>query len=336
MVLGDSPDLAFVVEIDPTKRIDHLKTLIKERRPDVFGDIMSIHVVLWKVKIPLDVPNKKLSALTKKSSACIETELGGEKLRALQRITDVFPVETQDEIIEVLTERSISVIKDEHTSPLFNAETVTTSKKNPSNHSENEKRPNKRPRILSPPPYQDDESQASLTQDTSRLSSSQSLARQLKGKGLEFYYDAGKSATATPTWSITKVEDAKRVEKMVFEFLKARKLPEEWPVDGFVIEDCTAFMQMVADSGQGLLGSKITKKYFLKVIRTFHDLVCIYFHSDLFFFHFNTSHIYSIFDIDRGKVSEFCVYQKLLQYMEHSQGEYRQRSLHGEASNNSL
>ena len=65
MILGESPDLAFVVEADRTKSIDHLKNLIKERRPDVFGDVVSVHITLWQVVIPLDVPNSKLNLVSK-------------------------------------------------------------------------------------------------------------------------------------------------------------------------------------------------------------------------------------------------------------------------------
>src|SRR4051794_21466880 len=107
MVFGDSPDFAFIVEIDPTKRIDHLKSAIKERRPDVFGDVLAIHLILWRVDIALDTPGGKLSFLESGSSLCIETILGGEKLRSLQQINKVFPVRSCDEIVQVLVERPV-------------------------------------------------------------------------------------------------------------------------------------------------------------------------------------------------------------------------------------
>ena len=44
MVLGDSPDFAFVVRMNPTKRIDDLKGAIKERRPGVFGDSLAVNM----------------------------------------------------------------------------------------------------------------------------------------------------------------------------------------------------------------------------------------------------------------------------------------------------
>lgn len=257
----------------------------------MFDAVMSVHITLWKVKIPLDVSNKKFSALMKKPlPAHVEIELGGERLRALQRITNVFQAETLDEVVEVLVERPVSAIKDENANPplamnvSIPSPIATKLKMTLRDRSSIGKRPEKRLRALSPLKEEepDDDSQGFPTQDTSRLSSSQSLARQLQQKGLEFYYNAGRTATATPAWSISKVEDTKRVEQMFFEFQKARKLPQEWPANGLAIDDCTAFMQMIADSGQGVIGSKITKRYFLKTVRIFRDLVCIFYFIFIF------------------------------------------------------
>ena len=105
MVLGDSPDHAFVVEINPAKRVDHLKRAIKEIRPDVFCDVLAIHMVLWRVNIALDEPGRKLLAPRSSSSFYIETILDGEKLSSLQRIEKVFNVADDDENVHVLVER---------------------------------------------------------------------------------------------------------------------------------------------------------------------------------------------------------------------------------------
>ena len=105
LILGNSPEFAFVVEIDPAKTIDHLKSAIKKRRPDVFGDVLDVHISLWKVDIALDVPNEKLLALQSGSDLCIETVIGGERLRALQQIGKTFPTVGCDETVRVLIER---------------------------------------------------------------------------------------------------------------------------------------------------------------------------------------------------------------------------------------
>ena len=109
MVLGESPELAFVIEIELSKSIDHLKKLIKERRPDVFDNIVSVHIILWKVTIALDMPSRKLSVLEKNEV----TKLGGEKQHALQKIAKVFPIEAEDHdvVIDIAIERPIVVVK---------------------------------------------------------------------------------------------------------------------------------------------------------------------------------------------------------------------------------
>lgn len=50
------------------------------------------------------------------------------------------------------------------------------------------------------------------------------------------------------------------------------------------LDDCTAFMQLFADSGQGLIGSKITQNYFMKNVRYFKELVYIYIILSLYYF----------------------------------------------------
>src|SRR3954447_7902423 len=109
MVLGESPDLAFAIEADPTKSADLLKILIKERRPDVFGDVVSVLIRLWKVKIRLDTPSKKLSVLTEDPSACIETKLGGSRLRPLQKIGELFPTDGVGETVDIIVEPPVDV-----------------------------------------------------------------------------------------------------------------------------------------------------------------------------------------------------------------------------------
>ena len=79
-------------------------------------------------------------------------------------------------------------------------------------------------------------------------------------------------------------------------------------------------MKMLADSGRGLLESKITKGYFLKLVRIFNDLVRI------FLLHFallcEIILILMPFFIsikkDKSKVPRFCTAQRLLHRMEHS------------------
>jgi hypothetical protein len=110
--------------------------------------------------------------------------------------------------------------------------------------------------------------------DTSRTSSVLSVARNLLRAGLDHYYNAGAIAATTSTWSVSKGDNMNRIERMFFKFQAFRGYPEEWPTDGLTIDDCTAFMQVIAESGQGILDKKITKTYFFKTVRGFDSLVC--------------------------------------------------------------
>jgi hypothetical protein len=116
--------------------------------------------------------------------------------------------------------------------------------------------------------------------DASRTGAVISVVRNLFRSGLDHYYKAGAIAATTSTWSVSKVDNMNRIEQMFFKFQAFRGYPEEWPANGLTIEDCTAFMQLIADSGQGLLDKKITKTYFLKSVRVFDNLVCYLLRND--------------------------------------------------------
>jgi hypothetical protein len=105
------------------------------------------------------------------------------------------------------------------------------------------------------------------------VESGRNIAEVVKTNGLDYYYEAGKNASAITTWSHSKIDEFLRIEHNLFEFQRLCGKPQEWPADGLPIDDCTAFMQMLADSGKGLLDKTITKRYFLKLVRIFGDLV---------------------------------------------------------------
>ena len=65
--------------------------------------------------------------------------------------------------------------------------------------------------------------------------SSQNLAKKVLDNGLEYYYEAGRSASVKSTSSIAKIDEILRIESTFFEFQKLRGLPSEWPVDGLTI-----------------------------------------------------------------------------------------------------
>jgi hypothetical protein len=258
MILGDSPDFAFVVHIDLTKRIDDLKSAIKKKRPDVFGDSPAVNMVLWKVDIALDVANEKLSALQRgESRLCIDIELGGEKLRALQQIGKAFSVLDGDdddgETVRVLIER----VEESSSSParvLRRSRSVFDKEKLVDDWiDDTEVSLNKRRRTTA---YTSD----SVNRQSSEpdvfagfaLSqgsvASQNLTREVREKGLDYYYDAGKSASANTTWSIAKIDDTLRVQRIFFQFQKERGKSEEWPKDGLSIGMVHFLMQLGIDT----------------------------------------------------------------------------------------
>ena len=54
LVHHDLAEHAFPVHIPKTSFIGDLKKLIKEERPDVFGNVVAVNLSLWKVNIPID------------------------------------------------------------------------------------------------------------------------------------------------------------------------------------------------------------------------------------------------------------------------------------------
>src|SRR4051794_31299300 len=83
-------------------------------------------------------------------------------------------------------------------------------------------------------------------------------------KGVEHYYNAGEKAVAAITMSPATKSERDRVERMFVRYQELRGVSEMWPSEGPSIEDCTAFMNVLADAGNGLLDERITKRYFLK------------------------------------------------------------------------
>lgn len=105
LVLGDSAEHAFVVDIDPNKCVDHLKSAIKEKRPDILSNVLAIYLRLWKV----DVDVFTLSKVLADGRHHIETTLDGLLLRPLQKIKDVFPTIRYNENINILIECPVAI-----------------------------------------------------------------------------------------------------------------------------------------------------------------------------------------------------------------------------------
>ena len=110
LVLGDVPPTrhAFIVNIAKTATTDELKDAIKEKKYNSFHDLDATDLVLWKVDIPLDVPNPALHVLESTHNIDIKA-LHGKELPALRKIGRSFPGELADEHVHVIVERPDSV-----------------------------------------------------------------------------------------------------------------------------------------------------------------------------------------------------------------------------------
>ena len=54
LILGDSPDRMFTLEVEETKNVSILKKLIKEENSSSFGNVDSKNIDLWMVDLRLD------------------------------------------------------------------------------------------------------------------------------------------------------------------------------------------------------------------------------------------------------------------------------------------
>ncbi|GBB99563.1 hypothetical protein RclHR1_03560018 [Rhizophagus clarus] len=106
LVIGDSTKRAFSIEIDKDKCVDHLKFMIKTKKHPRFDTISSDELDIWKVDVPLDKLNDKISPTN------IKTMLSGEELSPLSKIGDVFSDNLAENNINVLVQFPDDVQKD--------------------------------------------------------------------------------------------------------------------------------------------------------------------------------------------------------------------------------
>ena len=80
-VLGDDLKRVFIVEVEKTKKVGILKTLIKKENSSSFRNVDSKNIDLWNVSIPKDDDaDERLKSI-----------YNLEPLDALLRLSDVFP-----------------------------------------------------------------------------------------------------------------------------------------------------------------------------------------------------------------------------------------------------
>jgi hypothetical protein len=129
LIIEDPAECAFVVEIDSNKRVDHLRSIIKERRPDVFKDALSIHMSLWRVDVDPGYLIEKSLAHKNNLRHLIENILEGHRLNPLQPINKAFPIGLNEENVHVLIERPTLIAAESSIGPLIKrSDSVTYSK----------------------------------------------------------------------------------------------------------------------------------------------------------------------------------------------------------------
>src|SRR5579862_1014890 len=81
LAYGDPLENSFPVDIVSTKSIGHLKKIIREERPDVFGSTVAVHLKLWKVDVSI-TDNTRFQTLREYESVetAMQEALGGERL----------------------------------------------------------------------------------------------------------------------------------------------------------------------------------------------------------------------------------------------------------------
>ncbi|RHZ58297.1 hypothetical protein Glove_374g15 [Diversispora epigaea] len=123
LVAGENPSNAFEVEIAKSKSISFLKEVIKEKKKNDFATFDADKLKLWKVDIPTENENEKLTAV-QNINVNIKDDLGGEELKPLSKISKHFPTEPPEEHIHIIVRRPDEK-KRRFIAPLLTRQTVS-------------------------------------------------------------------------------------------------------------------------------------------------------------------------------------------------------------------
>ncbi|RHZ79302.1 hypothetical protein Glove_149g87 [Diversispora epigaea] len=104
LVVDENPSNAFPVEIGNNKLVGFLKEVIKEKKKNDFATFDADKLKLWKVDIPTENENEKLTAV-QNINVNIKDDLGGEELKPLSKISKHFPTEPPEEHIHIIVRR---------------------------------------------------------------------------------------------------------------------------------------------------------------------------------------------------------------------------------------
>ncbi|KAI9240540.1 MAG: hypothetical protein BYD32DRAFT_151644 [Podila humilis] len=96
--LIDGEATPFSVEIDRTKTVDHLKDLIKAKKANTYSDVDADMLMLWRVSIPIDPPNKRKPIVLNEIHSATE-------LDPTDDISDVFEDQPPKKTIHIIIQR---------------------------------------------------------------------------------------------------------------------------------------------------------------------------------------------------------------------------------------
>jgi hypothetical protein len=110
LVAGENPyNNAFNIKINEAETVAELKKSIKEIQKPFFDNVAFKDLKLWKVNIPLDSENEKLSAINTNINVNIKEDLEGVEMSALSKISKHFPTQSDDEHIHIVIQHPIEV-----------------------------------------------------------------------------------------------------------------------------------------------------------------------------------------------------------------------------------
>jgi len=129
LVLGDSPDNHFSIDIDPPCKTSiggkefsfdklnfgHFQQLICDKKKNGFKDIDPNKLVLWKVFIPTEGDDEKLKILQDYAENAhaeidLKKQLGGVKLLPSKKIKEIFNEDPEDDHIHIIIKRPGKVL----------------------------------------------------------------------------------------------------------------------------------------------------------------------------------------------------------------------------------
>ncbi|CAG8450874.1 5264_t:CDS:2 [Paraglomus occultum] len=107
-VLGEDPENIFSFNIDKGLMVSELKETIKEKRDNLFSKTDAALIKLWRVDIPFDVENNRLTVLkSKNASIDIAEALNGTKIQPGYDIEEYFNVSPPKKRIHIIVEPPI-------------------------------------------------------------------------------------------------------------------------------------------------------------------------------------------------------------------------------------